>query len=158
MLERISRQMMFMEMAKVVAKRATCFRLNVGALVTHDNRVVSIGWNGSPPGEPHCTGHTCAGASQCRQTIHAEVNALRYIPSWDDDRVFDLYVTDSPCVDCANYILEHGYVGRVFFATPYRIATGLDILVGEGIKVYRVLPAGYVIDWATQQLVPEESL
>lgn len=155
---RISRQAMFLEMAKVVAKRATCFRLNVGAVVVHDNRIVSIGYNGSLPGAPHCTGHTCAGASQCKETIHAEVNALDYIPAWGDDRQFDLYVTDSPCVDCANHIVSHGYVRRVFFATPYRIATGLDILIGEGIKVYRVLPAGYVIDWETQQLVNEEEL
>jgi len=150
---------MFMEMAKVVAKRATCFRLNVGAVVVHDNRIVSIGYNGSPPGEPHCTGHTCAGAAQCRQTIHAEVNALGYISNTYDGNVdLDLYVTDSPCVDCANHILADSRVHRVFFATPYRVLTGLDILIGEGIEVYRVLPAGYVIDWATQQLVDEGTL
>lgn len=155
---RISRQAMFIEIAKTVAKRATCFRLNVGAVVVHDNRIVSIGYNGSPPGEPHCTGHTCAGASQCKQTIHAEVNALNYITAiYDQEDVeFDLYVTDSPCVDCANHILADSRVRRVFFATPYRIADGLDLMVSQGLGVYRVLPAGYVIDWATQQLLDED--
>lgn len=157
---RISRQAMFIEIAKTVAKRATCFRLNVGAVVVHDNRIISIGYNGSPPGEPHCTGHTCAGASQCKQTIHAEVNALRYIADLYDheDVEFDLYVTDSPCVHCAEAIIADSRVRRVFFATPYRIMDGLDLMIGQGLNVYRVLPAGYVIDWATQQLVSEESL
>lgn len=151
---------MFIEIAKTVAKRATCFRLNVGAVVVHDNRIISIGYNGSPPGAPHCTGHTCAGAAQCKQTIHAEVNALQYVTAiYDQEDVeFDLYVTDSPCVACAEAIIADSRVRRVFFATPYRIMDGLDLMIGQGLNVYRVLPAGYVIDWATQQLVPEESL
>ena len=157
---RISRQAMFMDIAKVVAKRATCFRLNVGAVAVAENRIVSIGYNGSPPGEPHCTGHTCAGASQCNQTIHAEVNALNHVPAQfkDGDIDLDLYVTDSPCPYCANVIHEDGRVRRVFFATPYRITLGLDVLVEAGIQVYRVLPAGYVINWKTQQLVSEDLL
>lgn len=158
---RISRQAMLMDIAKVVAKRATCFRLNVGALVVQDSNIISYGYNGSAPGEPHCTGHTCAGASQCQQTIHAEVNALARVgphignPGWPD---LDLYVTDSPCVGCANAIIHDGRVRRVFYAQPYRLLDGLEMLMEEDIEVYRVLPAGYVVDQRTHRLVPEEEL
>lgn len=149
---RISRAVMFMEMAKLAAKRSTCFRLNVGAVVTVDNRIVSIGYNGSPPGEPHCRGNNCPGRDGCKLTVHAEENALRYVPSSCGLLIKDLYVTDSPCLDCATLILK-SRVGRVFFATPYRDTAPLQLLHINGIGVYQVMPSGYVIDWATRDVV-----
>ena len=159
---RISRQQVFLEIAQVVAKRSTCFRLNVGAVVVHDNRVISIGYNGSPPGEPHCTGATCPGAKGCTHTIHAEANALEYA-----DRVMsvghnpanpftplfgcDLYVTDSPCDDCADLIVKNG-IKRVFFGKPYRIIAPITELIDHGIECYQVTPAGFIVNWATMEL------
>lgn len=154
---RISRAVMFIEMAKIVAMRSTCFRLNVGAVVTAHNRVVSIGYNGTPPGAPHCAGNACPGAKGCKETTHAEVNALLYVPGEHKDADLDLYVTDSPCHHCSIEIAESN-VRRVFFNTPYRITTGLEMLIESGVKVYRVLPGGYVIDWATNELVDAETL
>lgn len=150
---RISRPEMFMQMAQVVAKRATCFRLNVGAVITVDNRVVSIGYNGSPPGEPHCLGNECPGAQGCHLTIHAEDNALRYVPESVQGESKDLYVTDSPCPACVDRILESATIARVFFATPYRDTSALDKLIANRIEVYRILPSGYIVEWETGQLV-----
>jgi len=158
---RPTRVQTFMEIAHVVAKRATCMRLNVGAVVVHNRKIVSIGYNGVPSGEPHCTGNDCPGKSRCELTIHAEMNALNHMPRGLHGPL-DVYVTDSPCRHCwemmkRQFMNEDGsyaYVARVFFATPYRIT---DHLEGDesffGPKIYRVLPAGYVLDWHTKELV-----
>lgn len=154
---RISRVEMFMDVAKVVSKRATCFRLNVGAVVTIDNRIVSHGWNGQAPGEPHCTGHSCPGADGCKETIHAEVNALQHVPKAIGLLMKDVYVTDSPCLDCA-MVIAKSRVKRVFYSTPYRDTSGLDWLSRQGVSCYRVLPGGYVIDWDTKRTLDPETL
>lgn len=149
---RITRAQMFMEMAHVVAKRSTCFRLNVGAVIVINNRVVSIGYNGRPAGAPHCEGNACPGRFRCQETIHAEDNALRHVPQALRDTPFDLYVTDSPCGACAGLLLEHR-VKRVFFGQPYRITDHLDNLSSRGVGVFQVTPAGMVIDWQTRELI-----
>ena len=150
---RISRAVMMMEIAKTVAKRSTCYRLNVGAVAVIQDRIVSIGYNGTAPGEAHCAGDECAGRFGCQLTTHAERNAVDYIPAALRGVPFDLYVTDSPCTECANYLIEKG-AARVFYATPYRIIHGLECLVNAGVKVYRVMPSGYVTD-ELGRIVPE---
>lgn len=154
---RISRAAMFMEVADVVSKRATCFRLNVGAVVTVDNRIVSMGYNGTPPGADHCKGNACPGADGCKLTIHAEDNALRYVPRGAGLLMKTLYVTDSPCLDCAQLILK-SRVSRVFFRTPYRDTAPLQLLWQKGVEVYQVMPSGIVIDWKTRQIIEAEAL
>ena len=153
MTHRISRHQMFMDIAHVVAKRATCMRLNVGAVVVHNRRIVSIGYNGSPPGHAHCSSELCP-AGPCHRTLHAEVNALKYIPEGSNVTNADLYVTDSPCATCYDYVLDDGRVDRIFFGTPYRITDHLEnSLFEDRVSVYRVLPAGYIMDWNTGRLV-----
>lgn len=169
---RISRQVMFMEMARVAAKRSTCFRLNVGAIVVQDNNPVSIGWNGQASGAPHCAGNDCPGiVPGCCGTIHAEVNALekagRIVEGGSD---IDLYVTHSPCVECLAAIMENSLrVKRLFFETPYRSVDHLLQLLGpyrplnlwpsgmvqpkRRTSVYEVTPAGYVVEYFTRQVV-----
>lgn len=156
---RTTRPQMFMQIAQAVAMRSTCMRLNVGAVLVKDRSIVSIGYNGAPSGAPHCLGNDCPGKQHCHETIHAEVNAIEHLPGNIDispRKLLDLYVTDSPCKDCFDYIHRWGGVGRIFFGTPYRIS---DHLIGHGrnIGIYRVLPAGYVIDWETKDLVNVET-
>ena len=142
---RISRHAMFMEMAHVVAKRSTCLRLNVGAVAVVGKTPVSIGYNGAPPGMPHCTYHTCSPSSPCKQTVHAEVNALERAGV---ARGIDMYVTHSPCPACFDHMWATGRVNRIFFGTPFREIEHLTGSLFE-IDVYRVLPSGIVIDWTT---------
>ena len=154
---RPTRPQMFMEIAHVVAKRSTCMRLNVGAILVQDRRIVSIGYNGAPSGAPHCSGNDCPGKHHCHETIHAEHNALRHLPYTEPmlwQNRLDLYVTDSPCAACFDKIKDHGGVRRIFFANPYRIN---DHLVSEKIGIYRVTPAGYIVDWSTKELVCVET-
>lgn len=150
---RISRPQMFMQIAQVVAQRSTCMRLNVGAVLVQGRSIVSIGYNGVPAGEAHCSGNDCPGKHHCHETIHAEINAIDHLSGNVCDYYgLDLYVTDSPCSNCFNVLCSVGSIHRVFFANPYRIT---DHLVGHGydIGVYRVTPAGYVMDWKTRELV-----
>ena len=105
MSKRISRHRMFMEMAKIVAKRGTCDRAQVGAvLVNANNKVVSIGYNGAPHGEKHCdeVGHLLFNG-HCIRTIHAEENCLEGLTLRGE---YTMYVTHYPCPKCQITIYE----------------------------------------------------
>lgn len=163
MSHRISRHRMFMDIAAVVAKRSTCARLNVGAVLVHDGRPVSIGYNGSPAGDPHCNENGCPGMRPggC-PTIHAEVNAINHLPLEfkAEHRALDLYVTDSPCMYCAEAVLGCPVsslpdIRRVFFGTAYRDTSPLDFLTNAGVEVYRLMPAGYCFDWKHHRYINE---
>ena len=67
----------FMKICDLIATRATCDRLHVGALIVKDRRILATGYNGSPPGMAHCdnAGHLLVD-NHCRRTIHAEQNAI----------------------------------------------------------------------------------
>jgi dCMP deaminase len=108
----------FLQIAHLVATRATCDRKHVGAvLVNERKRIVSTGYNGVPAGVPHCdeVGHTLAeidGRDSCIATLHAESNAL------DDAgrmaRGCTLYTTVIPCFECAKRIVNSGVVRVVY--------------------------------------------
>lgn len=105
--KRISREQMFMDIAYIVAQRGTCDRANVGAvLVNPKNIIVSIGYNGSPSGEPHCdeAGHVMY-EGHCIRTVHAEQNCIDkmdFLPSGE----YTLYVTHYPCMKCQIALYE----------------------------------------------------
>lgn len=147
-----------MDIAHVVAKRATCMRLSVGAVIVKDRSIVSIGYNGVPAGAPHCAGNACPGRFNCQETTHAEINAIRHLPAGTEGPL-DLYVTDSPCVHCYDRIKSGLKIKRIFFGTPYRISEHLDSPIDNELfqtlapEVYRITPSGYVMDWRTKELV-----
>ena len=102
-MNRISREQAFMLTAGVWAQRSTCMRRNVAAVIVVYNHIVSIGYNGAPAGEPHCDGQTCVppGLTGCIRAIHAEVNALNYLPQEFIRLPKQMYTTESPCIACA---------------------------------------------------------
>jgi dCMP deaminase len=111
-----------MEIATIVAKRATCDRKHVGAVIVDDrNRIVSTGYNGSPRRMPHCddVGHelkNIEGRKSCVRTLHAESNALDDAGRRSEDGT--LYVTVTPCYPCAQRIVNAG-IRRVVYAEWY---------------------------------------
>lgn len=162
---RISREVMFMMMARAASMRSTCFRRNVGAIIVHQNNPVAAGWNGQEPGARHCTGNDCPGITpgMCG-TLHAEHNAMRVATQLllPGDRV-DLYCTDAPCPDCCLLIRNSAlHVGRVFFEVPYRNMTALASLrqypcpdnleLFRRTEVYEVTPAGYIVEYFTRKV------
>lgn len=153
---------MFMEMARAASRRSTCFRLNVGAIVTQGNNPIAVGWNGQEPGAPHCTGNSCPGVvpGKCG-TLHAEVNALtkaaqvlRGDRHFSLDHEVELYCTDSPCVMCCEFIRHNTplTVSKIFYETPYRDVSHLGMLKGL-MGVYLVTPAGYIVEHFSRQVV-----
>lgn len=158
---RPSRAVHLMNLAVEHAKRSTCFRLNVGCLVTSDKDIVALTYNGPPRGEPHCSGHACPGAmTGCNRSDHAEQNALRRITS--PAKALDMFITHSPCPKCAGLIqLTQASFKcrlRVFYQTEFREATPLDYLVSRNIEVYKITPAGYITKFPNNVLIDPASL
>jgi dCMP deaminase len=107
----------FLEIARVVATRATCDRKHVGAVIVKDKRIVATGYNGSPSGLPHCdeVGHQLAtidGRDSCIRTLHAESNAIDQ--AGQDAEGGTLYTTVFPCFDCAKRIINAGIVQVIY--------------------------------------------
>jgi dCMP deaminase len=152
-MSRITRPMMYMQIARIASLRSTCFRLNVGCVIVRDNRiVVSLGYNGAPPGEPHCSGNDCPGRYHCNRTLHAERNALDHLHyTVKEDKIFDLYTTHSPCWTCCRQI-EWSPIRRVFFETEFRETAHLSQFKDQW-ELYQLTPAGYIVDYFSKEVV-----
>jgi dCMP deaminase len=125
----------FMDFAHSIARRSTCRRTQVGALiVSGDNqRILAMGYNGSWKGGPNdCDTHE-PGACGC---LHAEMNCLLKLRENDlsDAR---MYVTHSPCKMCAKAIVNSG-VKLVIYDIPYRLTEGIDLLGRAHVRVWRM--------------------
>lgn len=133
---RISRDEMFIEMAHTAAKRGTCNRLKVGAVIAVDSRPISMGYNGTAPGAAHC-GPECTMDNPCTKTLHAEANAIHWAQKNEPNYGAygaTIYVTDSPCKSCAILIHLAG-ISRVVYDRAYRIRDGIEYLESHGIEV-----------------------
>jgi len=131
--KRLSWDKYFMEIAKMVAKRSTCDRRNVGAVIVKDKNILSTGYNGSPKGLPHCdeAGHEMSDG-HCVRTIHAEANALIQAAKHGvamDEAV--MYLTDSPCYDCFKMLVNSG-IKEVVYGEYY------DSRYGSSSKVLKL--------------------
>lgn len=134
----------YLSIAEVVSTRATCPRLSVGAVIVdvHD-RIISTGYNGSPKGTPHCTdeGVGCEmvdinGRESCVRSLHAESNAIDRAP-WAAMKDAHLFVTVTPCYDCAKRIISAGIV-VVTYATHYQSRNThltFDLLESAGVAL-----------------------
>ena len=132
---RISRVEMLMQIAHIVSKRGTCAKLRVGAVISRDSRPISIGYCGAPSGQPHCHPDICNLLDPCIRTVHAEQNAIAFAAraGISVDRC-DLFVTDSPCLECAKLIVNSGIL-RVYFDREYRDPRGVNFLHDAGLIV-----------------------
>ena len=118
----------FMEIADRVKDRSTCSRRQVGALVVKDKRIKGTGYNGSPPGLPHCTEVGCYEVNgRCKKTIHAEINAI--LECTPDERAgATIYITDQPCFECAKVIIASG-ITRVLYRNSYYNDNDVDLFL-----------------------------
>ena len=142
----------YMELADNLSKKSHCVKMKVGAVITKDTRIVSLGYNGPPAGTHNCdeewldTGCPRDSKGGCSLAIHAECNAILYAAK---NRVTledaTLYVTLSPCLACARMIFATG-IKKVFYLNSYaeykKIASdeGVDFLIKFGIDVQRYQP------------------
>jgi dCMP deaminase len=153
-MNRITRDQLYIEVAGLFAKRSTCYRANVGAVITHENRIVSTAYNGSPPGQDHCTGRDCplSASGGCSRSIHAEVNALKYCSPYITSNLI-LYVTHSPCLDCAKTLVSDGRINKIYYSSEYRLRDGINYLLENKIELYRLTQSGYIINVENNTLV-----
>jgi dCMP deaminase len=113
----------FLEIARAVAKRSTCPRLNVGCVITLNNKILTTGYNGSSPGEKHCDEVGCHIVdNHCKRTIHAETNALNQLQQTSDRMV--IYVTHEPCDLCRIQITRH-QIKSIVYGTTYNSETNV---------------------------------
>ena len=126
-----------MKMAELVAGQSYCKRAQVGAVIVKDGNVIAIGYNGTPSGWPNICEDDSGRTRE--EVLHAESNAIakcaRSVSSSDGAH---LYVTHSPCVDCAKLIIQAG-IGKVFYKVTYRDLRGIGMLIMHGIDCEQVV-------------------
>lgn len=126
----------YLRMARIWAENSYCQRRKVGALIVKDKMIISDGYNGTPAGfENVCEdeeGHTKP------YVLHAEANAITKVArSNNSSEGSTLYITASPCVECAKLIIQAG-VRRVVFNELYRLTDGVDLLRRAGIECVHI--------------------
>ena len=125
----------YMDVAKRFAQMSYANRLQVGAIVVKDDRIISIGYNGMPSGWPN----SCEEANVTKpEVLHAESNAIaKLAKSNESGDGADLFVTHSPCMECAKLIFQSG-IQRVFYGEEYRSMDGINFLTASKITVIHV--------------------
>lgn len=126
----------YLEMALVWAKNSYCVRRKVGALIVKDRMIISDGYNGTPSGfENVCEDDS---GKTKPYVLHAEANAITKVAqSNNSSRGSTLYVTSSPCMECAKLIIQAG-IKRVVYCDDYHSADGLDLLNKVGIELLQL--------------------
>lgn len=139
----------FMAIAGMVARRSTCMRRQVGAIVVKDKRMLATGYNGAPAGMKHCEETGCLREDTsvpsgqrhelCRG-LHAEQNAIiqaayHGIPIGGST----LYCTNKPCVICSKMIINAG-IRRIYYAQGYEDPLADQMLSEAGIQIARFVP------------------
>lgn len=126
----------YMKMARIWAENSYCVRRQVGALIVRDKMIISDGYNGTPSGfENICEDET---GKTKPYVLHAEANAITKVAkSNNSSEGATLYVTSSPCIECAKLIIQSG-IKRVVYADSYHSMDGIDLLKRVGIEIIKV--------------------
>ena len=125
----------YIQMAQIWATNSRCKRRQVGALLVKDRMIISDGYNGTPSGfENECEED---GVTK-PYVLHAEANAISKVAkSGNSSEGATLYVTASPCLECAKLIIQAG-IKRVVYSDEYRLDDGIKLLQRAGIEVEKV--------------------
>src|SRR5690554_530967 len=126
----------YMRMAFIWAENSYCKRRKVGALLVKEKMIISDGYNGTPSGFEN----VCEDENNITKpyVLHAEANAITKVArSNNSSEGATLYVTSSPCIECAKVIIRAG-IERVVYADAYRLSDGVDLLERDGIALQSV--------------------
>jgi len=153
----------FMDVAERFSKLSSAKRLQVGAIIVKDDRIISIGYNGMPSGwDNNCEATIFVTKAEAQgydmvaqgytetekgnwtrlktrpEVLHAESNALAKLArSSESGEGATMFITHQPCLDCAKLIYQSG-ISTVYFKEPYRLNAGLDFLQKSNVEVYKV--------------------
>lgn len=128
----------YLQMAQIWARNSYCKRRQVGALLVKDRMIISDGYNGTPSGFEN----VCEDADGVTKAyvLHAEANAISKIAkSGNSADGATLYVTASPCMECAKLIIQAG-IKRVVYSDEYRLHDGIDLLRRAGVECELIVP------------------
>ena len=123
----------YLRMARIWAENSYCRRRQVGALVVKNQMIISDGYNGTPSGFPN----VCEDTANVTYpyVLHAEANAITKLArSSNNSDGATIYITASPCIECAKLIIQSG-IRRVVYGEKYRLTDGIDLLERAGIEV-----------------------
>ena len=133
-----------MDVAERFAQLSSATRLQVGAIVVKDDRIISIGYNGMPTGWDNCCEeiiHDGGGSGVLKskpEVLHAESNAIAKLArSPESGEGASIFITHSPCIDCAKLIYQSG-IATVYYKNDYRSTQGIEFLKKSNIKVVKV--------------------
>lgn len=133
---------LYMDIARLAAERSYCTKLKVGAVVVTEEGMLSIGWNGSPPGHPNVCEKKVVqpdGTTLLKtipSTIHAEANAIyKMLRTGHSTNECILFTTHAPCINCACLIHNAG-IKTVIYLNEFSDSHGLDYLLDSGVKTF----------------------
>ena len=122
----------YLRMSRIWAENSYCQRRQVGAIIVKDKMIISDGYNGTPVGFEN----VCEDENGLTKPyfLHAEANALTKVArSNNSSDGATMYITASPCMECAKLIIQSG-IRRVVFSELYRITDGIDLLKRAGVE------------------------
>ena len=123
----------YLKMARIWAGNSYCVRRQVGALIVKDKMIISDGYNGTPSGFENICEDDMGQTKP--YVLHAEANAITKVAkSANNCDGATLYITASPCIECAKLIIQAG-IKRVVYGEKYRLTDGIDLLERAGITV-----------------------
>lgn len=131
----------YLRMARIWAENSYCQRRKVGALVVKEKMIISDGYNGTPSGFEN----VCEDDMNVTKpyVLHAEANAITKLArSSNNSDGATLYITASPCIECAKLIIQAG-IKRVIYGKQYRLTDGIDLLKRANIEVKYLNPDEY---------------
>ena len=132
-------QKLYNNIVHEVAKMSHARRLQVGAVIVKDDRVISMGYNGMPAGwENNCESTQEDGTLKTRpEVLHAESNAIAKLAKSNDSGLgADLFITHAPCMECSKLIFQSG-ISRVYYNQDYRDDSGIKFLKQSGVEVVK---------------------
>ena len=123
----------YLRMAKIWAENSYCKRRQVGALIVKNKMIISDGYNGTPSGfENICEDENDKSKPY---VMHAEANAITKVAASNNNSAgATIYVTSSPCIECAKLIIQAG-IKRVVFSEKYHTEEGINLLERAGITI-----------------------
>ena len=134
----------YMKTAEVFAECSTATRLHVGAIIVKDERIISIGYNGTPSGwDNNCEDIKINNDGDYvtvtkPEVLHAETNAIAKLAKFDGSGSGSvLFVTHAPCIDCAKLVFQAG-ISSVYYRNSYRDHAGVEFLTKAGVKVEQI--------------------
>lgn len=147
-MERPTWDQYFMEMAELTAKRSTCMRRSVGAVIVKDNRAIATGYNGAPRGIAHCEerggclrqqlGVPSGQRHEICMALHAEQNAIIQAAAMGHSiEGGTIYVTHQPCAICAKMIINSG-IKRIVIKEGYPDELAASLIAEAGLKIEQI--------------------